>query len=586
MTDTLQTPVAEDQASQTPTSSVHSMTKQQLVDTLREIVEKENVNAHKEVVAIKQAMFAIRQRELNDQLNAFVEAGNDPAAFVSEPDPLENEAKELQAAFREKRAAHLAAEEARMVENLKKKEEIVEQIKALTEDIDNINLHFQKFQELQQAFKSAGNVPPQSETDIWKRYQGVVEQFYDCLNMNKELRALDFKKNLEIKTAIIEQTKALAELEDIAESGRRLQQMHNDWRETGPVAKELRDDLWEQFRAASTVVGKRIQEYFDARKAAEKGNEEAKTALCEELEAIDITPLKSFAAWDEAQNKIKDIQSRWKEIGHASRKADNDLYARFRKKCDEFFAAKAEFARNLREELQKNLEHKTRLCEQAEALKDKENLKEALDAVVRLQAEWKTIGPVGRKHSDEIWQRFMNACNYFFDERKKQQSSRRAEENENLEKKRAIVAKLREIPVDVDRKEGLQQVKALQKEWQEAGHVPFKQKDKLYAEYREVCDTLYEAFNESRTRERRRNFEDQIGNIKGDENKLGRERDRLLRIIDQRRQELKTYENNLGFFNVKSSSGNSMVKEMERKMQRLKDEIGELQEKVNMLDKA
>lgn len=601
MTDTVKATVVEDTTIATPESanvegtietspegalSVHEMDKQQLVDALRTIVDNNNVNSHKEVVAIKQALFALRQRELSDELNAYVEAGNDPTTFVSTPDPLEDEAKDLQAKFREMRNAYLEAEEARKSANLERKQSIIADIKALTEDIDNINLNFPKFQELQQAFKEVGDVPAQSESEIWKSYQGVVEQFYDCLNVNKELRALDFKKNLEAKRVLIENAKALADIEDVIEAGRRLQQLHLDWREIGPVAKELRDEIWEEFREASTVVNKRHQEYFEQRKATEQANEEAKVALCQEIEAIDLTKLDSFNVWEEAQERIKEMQARWKTIGPASRKTNNELYQRFRAACDAFFNAKGEFVRGRRETMNTNLQLKTELCEKAETLASAPHNTGSLDAVIKLQTEWKTIGNVGKKFNDAIWERFSKACNAVFEAQRKVQNERRNEENGNLEKKRSVVARLNEIPIDIERREGLQQVKALQKEWQEIGHVPFKQKDKIYAEYREVCDRLYDAFNAGRTQERRRNFEEQIKNIKGDDNKIGREREKMLRAIDQRRQELKTYENNLGFFNIKSSAGNSMYKEMEKKMNRLKQEIAEIQEKISMLDEA
>lgn len=572
-----------EEENRTEAKNVHNMTKEELVGTLRTIVENNDVNAHKEVNAIKQAIFALRQRELADQLSAYIDEGNDPTTFVSTPDPLEEEAKELQTKFREMRTAYLEAEEQRKNANLERKKSIVREILSLTEDIDNINLNFPKFQELQQAFKEAGDVPAPSESEVWKSYQAVVEKFYDCLNVNKELRALDFKKNLEAKQNLIVEAKSLAELEDVIEAGRRLQQLHIEWREIGPVAKELRDEIWEKFREASSVVNKRHQEHFEQRKANEQINEEGKTALCVELEAIDINSLTTYAMWDEAQEKIKDMQRRWKTFGPASRKVNNALYQRFREACDAFFNARKEFTRARHELAAANLKRKEELCQKVEALLETPNANGVIDTVIKLQAEWKTVGNAGKKVNDEIWNRFITACNTIFDAHKKVTNERRNAENANLEAKRNIIAKLREIPLDIERKEGLHQVRILQNQWQETGHVPFKQKDKIFAEYREVCDRLYDAFNASRSQERRRNFEDQIKNLKGDENRIERERDKMLRAIEQRRQELKTYENNLGFFNVRSSAGNSMVKEMEKKMNRLKQEIEEIEEKIRLL---
>lgn len=595
MTETVKVTTAEEQTPMTSETTeivsnveenqnVHEMSKEELVGALRKIVENKDVNSHKEVTAIKQALFAVRQRELAEQLNAFVEEGNDPTAFVSAPDPLDEEGKQLQAQFRELRAAYLEAEEVRKNANLERKQSLVNEILALADDIDNINLNYPKFQELQQAFKETGDVPAQNETEIWKSYQNAVERFYDCLNVNKELRALDFKKNLEAKRNLIESAKALADLEDVIEAARSLQLLHIQWREIGPVAKEIRDEIWEEFREASAVVNKRHQDHFEQRKAAEQANEDAKTAICEEIEGIDLTALSTYQAWDEVQEKIKDMQARWKALGPASRKVNNAIYQRFREVCDKFFNAKAEFVKGRREQQADNLAKKTELCEKAEAIRDAEHQNGAIDAIIKLQAEWKAIGNVGKKYSDQLWERFTAACNAVFEAQRKVQNERHNAENANLEAKRAVIAKLREIPLDIERKEGLQQVKALQKEWQEIGHVPFKQKDKVYSEYREVCDRLYDSFNASRNQERRRNFEDQLKNIKGDGNLVERERDKMLRAIDQRLQELKTYENNLGFFNVKSSAGNVMVKEMEKKMSRLKQEIADIREKLRMLN--
>ncbi len=578
-----QVPVSPEQENDAA-AGVHDMSKEQLVERLREILEKDELNAHKEVVAIKQALFAVRQREMADEFNAFVEGGNDPTAFASAPDPLEEEAKTLINTFRERRAAYLEAEEAAKKANLERKRAVIGEIHSLTEDIDNINLHFPKFQELQQAFKDAGDVPATDETAVWKEYQTVIEQFYDCLSVNKELRALDFKKNQEIKRHLIDEARALCDEEDVVDAARKLQQLHLEWRETGPVAKEIREEIWEEFKAASAVVNKRHQQYFEQRKAAEKENEDAKTVLCGRIEAIDLTNLGSFKDWEAAQEQIKELQAEWRKLGPASRKINNELYARFRKSCDVFFAAKAEYVKAQRESLQQNLARKTELCEKVEAMKENPEIKNPIDEVLKLQAEWKTIGGVGKKYSDEIWKRFMDACNYFFDARKKEQNSRRNEENANLEAKRAVIAKLNEIPLDSDVREGLKLTRELQKEWQEIGHVPFKQKDKIYAEYREVCDRLYDSFNQSREQERRRNFKTRLDNLQGDGDKLGRERDRLLRAIDQREQELKTYQNNLGFFNVKSNQGNLMVKEMEKRMERIKSEIQEIRAKIDLLD--
>ena len=562
----------------------HSMSKQELLDALKEILAADNMEAHREVTAIKQAFFNIKSRENLEELNAFIEAGNQPEAFSSTPDEVENEMKTLYSEFKERRAAFIAADEERRKENLAKKMEIIDKMKEIAGDIDNVNVKFPEFQQLQQDFKAIKDIPAPAETETWKTFQTVVEQFYDHLKMNKELRDLDFKKNLEAKRQLIESAKKLAAAPDPVAAFRSLQGLHDEWRNLGPVAKDIRESLWEEFKEASTVVNKRHQEYFEKRKADEQANEEAKTALCEEVEAIDLTKINSFNAWGEATDKVIALQKKWREYGFASKKANTALYARFRKDCDAFFEAKTAYFQKVRDELSANLEKKTSLCEKAEALKGTDDIRQATAEIVKLQAEWKKIGSVPRKQSDAIWQRFTQACNYFFDERKKQNKERRHEENENLEKKRAIIAKLNELPKDGDRSEVIGKVKELQAEWNEIGFVPFKLKDKVFAEYREVCDALYGAYKSRESRARMDNFHARVNSLKGDGQKIDRERDRLVRALDSRRNELQTIENNMGFFSVKSSQGNSMMKEMERKISRLKDDIKEIEQKIAVID--
>lgn len=563
--------------------SVRMLSKDEIIAELKRIVDEKDVNGHKEVLALKQALFAIRQREINDEMNAFVEAGNNPMDFAATPDAIENEAKELIAKFRELRNEYLEAEEKRLKENLAKKQEIVAEMTKIVEDADNVNQHFQRFQELQREFRDIKGVTPSSETEIWKQFQTISEQFYDTLKINKELRDLDFKKNLESKRRLIAEAIALQEEDAIIEASRKLQLLHAEWREIGPVVKELRESIWEEFKTASSVIHRKHQEFFDRRKEEEKNNEDAKIAICEEIENIDRTQLTTFSAWDEATNKIKELQAKWRTIGFASRKANNEIFARFRKACDDFFDAKAAFVKEVRSSLQSNYEKKLALIEKAEALKDAEDLKAALDEIVSLQTQWKAIGTVPRRVSDTIWERFTTACRTVFDRKRKQSNERHNAENANLQAKREVIAALREIPIDIDRRDGLRQVRELQSKWNSIGHVPFKMKDKLYTEYREVCDTLYGAFNAGREAERRQSFDAHLDTMKGDNRKLRSERDRLLRVLESKRQELKTYNNNLGFFDIKSAKGSSMLKEMERKMQRIEADIREIQGKIDII---
>lgn len=563
---------------------IHNMDKQQLVDTLKEILAENNMEAHREVSALKQAFYAIKSKENLEQLNAFVEEGNSPEAFASLPDELEAQFKALHNEFKEKRLEYLEADEKRRKENLEARNKIVENIKEISTDIDNINTKFPEFQRLQQEFKDIKDIPASAETESWKSFQQAVEKFYDNLKMNKELRDLDFKKNLEAKRQLIDEAKALENNPDTVGAFRQLQELHDKWRELGPVAKEIREEIWDEFKQASTVINKRHQEYFEQRKANELANEQGKTALCEEIEKIDTSSLKTFAAWDEATKQIIDLQKRWKEFGFASKKANNVLFSRFRKACDDFFQLKTDYFKKTKEEFNENLEKKIALCEKAEALKELNDVRKAADEVVKLQTEWKKIGTVPRKQSDAVWQRFQAACNFFFDERKRQASARRQEENANLAAKKEVIEKLKAIPRDAERKEVIAQVRELQNEWQKIGFVPFRMKDKLYEDYRKELNAIFDSFDIRESRGRINNFQEQMENMKGDSQKIGRERDRLLRACEGKKSELKTIENNMGFFNVKSSAGNSMLKDMERKIKRLKDEIKEIEEKISLLD--
>ena len=476
----LATVADEQQEEEDNARNFHHMSKEELLDSLKSIVEQDNMEAHKDVAAIKQAFFNLKTRENMEALEAFVADGNDPSTFVSQPDEVENELKTLYTEFKEKRAAYLAAEEEKRAHNLEVKKEIITTMEEIAGDIDNVNTKFTEFQQLQQNFKSIKEIPATAETEIWKQFQSVVERFYDNLKINKELRDFDFKKNLEAKRALIEEARKLQDLTDPIAAFRNLQALHDQWRAIGPVAKELRDEIWDEFKELSTVINRRHQEYFEKRKAEEQANEEAKTALCEEAEALKIDDLKSMADWNAATDKIIELQKKWKEYGFASRKANAALYARFRKVCDDFFSAKTEYFQRTRQELNDNLAKKTALCERVEALKGTDDVRKAADEVIKLQAEWKSIGSVPRKVSDELWQRFTTACNYFFDERKRQNKERHKEETDNLEKKKAIIEKLAALPKDGDRQEVMPKVKELQAEFQSIGFVPFKMKDKIF----------------------------------------------------------------------------------------------------------
>lgn len=550
---------------------------------LTKLAVDETVEISREEIAhLKQRFYAIRKLEQEAELAAHLAEGKDAESFLPSLDPTEEEFKTMMNTVRERKAALAAAEEEERNKNLTRKLALIEELNTISADTDNVNRAFPRVKEIQAEFKEIGEVPATEATDLWKNYQAAVEQFYDQLKVNKDLRDYDFRKNLELKTLLCEEAEKLNDEEDIVLAFKRLQNLHDEWRQTGPVAKEVREEIWARFKDASTLVNKKYQGFFEERKARELENEKAKTEICERVEALDFSSLKTYSAWDEMTKQILAAQEDWKKLGFASRKANNALFTRFRSVCDKFFTLKAEHYREMKEELAANLAKKTALCEKAEALKDSTDWKKTADELVRLQKEWKTIGTVPKKHSDNIWHRFQAACDAFFESRKANLSESRAAEQVNLKAKREIIAALKEIPLDANRAEMMPKVKELQAKWQTIGHVPMREKDKLYDEYRAACDALYNRLG--RDRGGRSRFEDVINEMGTDEQKLYRERERILRAFEIKRNELKTYENNLGFLSSKSKSGDSMVREMERRIQRIKDDLASIEEKIKLID--
>ena len=561
-----------------------SLTKEELVDALAGLLEKPLDDIKDEVAAIKHAFYSIRKTELEAEKAAFVERGNEESAFAPMYDESENRLKELLAKYKELRAAQLEAQEAAMQENLNKKRAIIEELGKIVDDPDNINKQYQRFQQLQQDFKTIGAVPPADDKALWKEFQAATEKFYDLWKINKELRDYDFKKNLEIKQGLCEDAEALAEEKDVIAAFKKLQLLHDKWRETGPVVKELREDIWKRFKEASTVVNKKHQAYFEERKGKEKENEVAKTAICEEAEAIDINSLATYASWDEATKKIIDLQARWKTLGFASKKVNNELFARFRKTCDLFFAEKAAFFKRMKEESAANLAKKHELCEKAEALKDSTDWKKTAAALTALQKEWKTIGPVSKKSGDAVWKRFIAACDYFFENKNKNISDARQAEHENLKAKKEIIEKLKNIDDSLSKEEIKNQLKELSATYQQIGHVPYKEKDKVYEAYKTALNAAYDRFDLNESKMRIADFASDINEISSDKNKLYREREKFVRMYEQKKNEIKTYENNLGFFNVTSKSGGNVLKEMEKRIEKGKEELLALEKKIEMID--
>lgn len=536
-----------------------------------------------EVSRLKQRYYALRKATDEEARKQFIANGNDPEAFIPEEDPADEVLRQLLNSIKEKKAARAAEVEAELQRNYEKKNALIDEITAMSNDTDNVNRHFTRFREIQQEFKNVGDVAPQQMSDQWKRYQEAVEIFYDQLKVNKDLRDYDFKKNLETKLQLCAEAEQLDAEADVIAAFKRLQDLHVTWRETGPVDKEQREEIWTRFKEASAVVNKKYQAFFEERKAREQENENAKTAICERLEALDFDSLKSFNAWNDMTKTILQAQEDWRKLGFASKKANNALFTRFRAVCDKFFAQKAEYYKSVKEDMAANLEKKIALCEQAEALKDSTDWKATADKLTELQRRWKTIGSVPKKRSDEVWKRFQEACDFFFEQKKRDLSQSRKSEQENLRAKRALTASLKEIAADAPRQEVVAAIKDAQARWNEIGHVPFREKDKVYEEFRAVINELYKVHDLKDTRANFARFENSINEM-SDSGKLSRERERLARVLETKRSELTTYQNNLGFFNFKSTSGSSMLRDIERKTQRIRDDIVDLEKKIALID--
>ena len=561
-------------------------TKESILAALKLLSEKEPAEiTNEEVSRLKQQFYAIRNEEQRNEREAFVEAGNQPESFQPTTDETEEAFKAILATVKEKKAEQRAAIEAEQQKNYERKKEIIDKIIEMGSDVDNANRFFQQVRDLQNEFKEIGEVPAPVAADLWKSYQDAVEKFYDQLKINKELRDYDFKKNLSEKELLVAEADKLRAEEDVIAAFRRLQELHEQWRSIGPVPKEVREEIWGRFKDISAEINKRYQTFFEERKARERENELAKEALCERIESYEFDKLSTYAAWDEMTKLIIAAQEDWKKIGYASRKSNNALFARFRETCDKFFAAKAEFFRGMKDTLSRNLEKKIALCERAEALKDSTEWRKTADELAALQKEWKTIGAVAKKHSDQVWRRFLAACDYFFEQKKKNNSGTRRTERANLEQKNEIIDKLKALDLEtLGRENAIKAVKDLQAEWQSVGHVPFSEKDNIYEAYRAVVNELYQKLDISQRGSRMASFENTINEIGNDENRLYRERERLMRVYEQRRSELQTYENNMGFLSAKSKNAGSMLKDMERRMQRLKDDIADLEKKIAVID--
>ena len=581
---TTETP-AEEKTQEKTAESDHKLSKAEILDKLKGIASDVENASKADIDSLKQAFYKLHNAEQEAAKQQHVDNGGSIEEFVPQPDAAEEEFKKVMSVIKEKRNELAAELEKQKEMNYQVKLSIIEELKDLVESPDDANKNFTEFKKLQQQWNEVTLVPQAKVNELWKNYQLYVEKFYDLLKLNNEFREYDFKKNLEIKTHLCEAAEKLAEEPDVVSAFHQLQKLHAEFRDTGPVAKELREEIWARFKAASTVVNRRHQQHFEAQKEAERNNLDQKTVICEIIEGIDYSELTTFAAWDNKTQEVIALQSKWKTIGYAPQKMNVKIFERFRKACDEFFHKKSDFFKQLKENMNENLEKKRALCEKAESLKDSTDWKATAEILTKLQKEWKTIGPVAKKHSDAIWKRFITACDYFFEQKNKATSSQRSLEQENLEKKKAILEKLAAIGEDADAEEAVQQVRDLMKEWNGIGYVPIKDKDKIYKQYRTLIDNLFERFNLNASNKKLSNFKSSISTIQdGNPQTLYREREKLVRVAENMKNELLTYENNLGFLNASSKKGNSLLTELNRKVEKLKGDIELIKQKIKVID--
>ena len=559
-------------------------TKADILERLKEIVAGEGNPSKDEVDLLKTQFYKLHIAEREAQLKAYLDAGGDPETYQIKPDEDEEVFKAEMSVIKERRSKQFQQQEAEKQENLSKKLDIIERIKALITSPDEANKSYQEFKELQTKWREIKAVPAEKANELWRSYQLYVEQFYDLLKLNNEAREYDFRKNLELKTKLCEAAEKLADEEDVISAFHQLQELHQQYREIGPVSKELREQVWTRFKTASTVINKRHQQHFESLRSREEENLARKTELCEKVEAIAAEENKGAGDWEKHTKEIIEVQNEWKNIGFAPQKMNVKIFERFRATCDDFFARKAEYFKQMKERFAENAEKKRALVEKAQALADSTDWKSTSDKLIALQKEWKTIGMVPKKLGDQLWNDFLTACNKFFEARNAATAGTRNEERENLNKKREIVAELKKLIEDkVD--DAQDKVQSLIEQYSQVGHVPYREKDKLYSEYHEILDRIYKELNISTARRRLDNFRSNLKNLaKRDEEALDNERTRLMRRYEQLKQEIQTYENNLGFLNAASKKGSSLIDEMKRKVQKLKDDYDLTREQIKAID--
>ena len=559
------------------------LTKEEVIQRLKEI-DEDACNADKqEIDALKQNFYKLHKAEQEAARKAFIEGGGKAEEFTPTPDPQEAEFKQVMGSIKEKRNTLTAAQEQEKEENLAKKLAILDKMKEFTETPEDTGKRYNEFKQLQQEWNEIKQVPAAKVNELWKSYQLYTEKFYDMLKLNNEFREYDFKKNLEAKLHLCEAAEKLATEPDVVSAFHQLQKLHQEFRSIGPVAKELRENIWARFKAASTTVNRRHQQHFEELKEKEQNNLDQKTVICEIVESMEYDTFKTFADWEDKTQEILALQAKWKTIGYAPQKMNVKIFERFRAACDEFFRRKAAFFKSIKESMAENLEKKKALCEKAESLKDSTDWKETAEILTKLQKEWKTIGPVAKKHSDAVWKRFIGACDYFFEQKNKATSSQRSIESENQAKKEAVISQLKALDEAGTTDEATaDKTRALMKEWNSIGFVPFKEKDRLYKEYHAVVDRLFDKLHLSATEKKLSNFKSGLNK----EGNLYRDREKLVRTYEGLKNDIQTYENNLGFLNSSSKKGNSLVSEINRKIERLKVDMELVQKKIAAIDEA
>lgn len=558
-------------------------TKEEVIQRLKEINENACEADKQEIDLLKQTFYKLHKSEQEVNRKTFIEAGGDANSFIPQSDSLEPELKSILSEIKEKRNSMIAAIEKEKEENLQKKLDILEKMKNITESSEDAGKNYSEFKSLQQEWNEIKLIPANKVNEIWKTYQLYNEKFYDMLKLNNEFREYDFKKNLELKTRICEAAEKLADEPDVISAFHQLQKLHQEFREIGPVAKEMRESIWNRFKAASTAVNRRHQKHFEDLKEQEQNNLDQKTVICEIAEAMEYDKFTTFTDWEDKTQEILALQAKWKTIGYAPQKMNLKIFERFRAACDEFFKRKAEFFKTAKENMALNLEKKKELCEKAEALKDSTAWKETAEILAKLQKEWKTVGPVPKKYSDAVWKRFIGACDYFFEQKAKATSSQRSEELENLNKKEAIIKQVAELEKSEVYDETIgEKLKSIIAEWNSIGFVPFKEKDRLYKEFRNLVNSIFDKANISATEKKLNSYKSGLSK----EANLYKEREKLVRIYERIKNEIKTYENNLGFLNSSSKKGNSLVNDIARKIEKLKNDLNLTLKKIEAIDET